>query len=70
MRTSSSCWLEVTVRSQIVASAVLVLVTLTGCNENQEACNNLAGNGNYSPVEEGGNVYCENAWSGDRFLLS
>jgi hypothetical protein len=44
-------------------------LSLSACNEDQQACNDVAGNGNYSPVTEDGNVYCENAFNGDRFLL-
>lgn len=53
----------------MVLLLVIALGSLTSCNEDQESCNNLAGNGNYTPKTEDGKVYCENSFNGDRFLL-
>ena len=52
-----------------VALSTVCLLGMTSCNEDQQSCNDMAGNGKYSPVHEDGKVYCENAFNGDRFLL-
>lgn len=56
---------------RFVAATMLTLgvASLSGCNGDQEACDDIAGNGKYTPVKEDGNTYCENPWNGDRFLL-
>lgn len=59
-------------RRLISTFVALLLVggAVASCSDaDQESCNNLSGSGKYVPVEENGNVYCENPWNGDRFLL-
>ena len=57
----------------VIILAVVVLLgiigSLMGSNKDQDSCNNIAGNGKYSPVEENGITYCENFLNGHRFYL-
>lgn len=53
----------------VVAALFLLLGVVTGCSDpDQESCNNLYGGG-YLPKTEHGQVYCENPWNGNRYLL-
>jgi len=58
-------------KSLVVAVLLVASFGLSGCldDKDQASCNNIAGNGKYSPVHDGGHVYCEDSWNGDRFLL-
>lgn len=52
-----------------VVGVLVIVGSLLGPDKDQDACNNAAGNGKFSPVHEDGKVWCENAFNGKRFFL-